>query len=312
MVAVRVLLATMGQIKRACPWCGVFLIALENGPMKAELCCTKCGWNRPEIRARIIRSFVLAGVAAICWMAALASLIAHAGHVSSLGWVQFSVVSTVLAVAVMQTVWGQWQNLKWIDSSPVSSETLTQAPPDRAPEAFIQTLPTPEQTSTVFGGIANIDAPRKLKMTLRGRVWTAAAILAPAALVAIAYFSAGDISWEIAVLIYVVVFLSMPVSIRLVRELRKKAVIRDGHQALGRIVSTRQHPLYYAFADSVGRGYVTRSRDHSGTVQAGAPTLIFYDGARPQRNVCLDNTWWTIDPEPRRVNEPAGPRRIPA
>jgi ribosomal protein S27AE len=292
---IQVILAIMSQIARACPWCGAFLIALNNGPMRAELCCGKCGWNISGVRKRILRNFAVVGVVAIGWIASLAALLVRAEHVTSRGWLQFSLVSTVLAVFCIQSVWNQWQNLKWLEKPLMSADMRAKMPPDRAPESFIQTLPTPEQTSTVFGGIANLDAPRKIKMTMRGKIWATVAILTPAAFIAIAYFSSGDISWEIAVLIYVAVFLTMPVSIRLMRELRKKRLIRDGREALGRIVSTRQQPLYYAFADSSGCGFVSRATDFSGAVQAGAPTLIFYDPAKPDKNVCLDNTWWTID-----------------
>jgi hypothetical protein len=81
-----------------------------------------------------------------------------------------------------------------------------------------------------------------------------------------------------------------------VAELLNRKLLRDGKIAVGRVIHEETvsagkatwSAIFYSFADSSNRGFVSGGNDFTNTLAKGAPIIVYYDPANPENNVAME------------------------
>ena len=254
-----------------CPNCGGAqeILSTTSNP---DLVCRQCGWNCEASRQSLKGELLNVSV----WLAVFLAL-AAAKLIFNQAVVGF------LVVPILAWVWGFKRFEKRLQRLNRVLETPEGALRPSASASFLGFLPGRDQAQDIFGALLNVPKPRPLRWNWRIRL--AVAFLSIVAIVAILILSAPmgpeDLKPELTFL-FILAGVTAVVIFPLLPEISNRKLISEGEFAIGRVVyqqtvqqgRNNRSAIFYAFADSSGRGYIGRGTDYSDSLAAGAPVLV--------------------------------------
>lgn len=270
-----------------CPNCGGALEIL-SAASNPNLVCHQCGWNCESSRQGLRGELLNASV----WLVVFLALAAGK-------FIFKQSVVAFLVIPVIAWVWGFKRFGKRLQKLNRVLETPEGALRPSASASFLSLLSSRDQAQDIFGALLNVPKPRPLRWNWRIRL--AVAFLTIVAIAAILILSAPtgpeDLKPELTFL-FILAGVAAVVIFPFLHEISKRRLLSEGELVIGRVVyqqtvqqgRNNRSKIFYAFADSAGRGYIGRGTDYSDSLASGAPILVYYDALNPNKNTAMESS----------------------